>query len=352
MKLSDLHIRHHDDGTYTAVWGPFLLKSGFQPIFRMTSGPARIGAFEALCRPFRNGVASSPGKFFPLVPKDESYLVELQTRAVHVLNAPAVLTEREWLFLNFDPSMFTSRGSIEDALAILNETLAIAGIDRKRIVCEVTEHRTDEEHLLNLVSAMRNRGFRVAVDDYGADESDMARVRKLSPDIIKFDAYWITRLMDSGTAGADLLKEMVTSFRDRGITTLFEGIEEGWQLDLAVSCQVDFVQGYVLARPQTVPTSFHDFRARLPGEAAEPAATQSSPVSAPAATPVRGSLDVWDKQFSALMEETVAPLAKARSEMLAPSLVPEASQLAAPYGLPARPGFGHKPAVAFGKRTR
>jgi EAL domain-containing protein (putative c-di-GMP-specific phosphodiesterase class I) len=337
MKLSDLHIRHHDDGTYTAIWGPFLLKSGFQPIFRIGNGPARIGAFEALCRPFRSGSPSSPGKFFPLVPPDEGFLVELQTRAVHVLNAPAVLTGNEWLFLNFDPSMFTSRGKIADALAILHETIAIAGFDRKRIVCEVTEHRTDEGQLLSLVSAMRDRGFKVAVDDYGADDSDMERVKKLSPDIVKFDAYWITKMMDSGTAGADLLKEMVASFRDKGIITLFEGIEEPWQLDLAVDCEVDFVQGYVLAKPQTVPASFHDFRARLPGSGAGASA------AAPPKPQVKNSLDAWDRQYSAMMEEP-QPLPKAFNAP-EPSL-PRATEASTP-------GFGlRRGAVTFGKRSR
>ena len=152
MKLSDLHIRRHDDGTYGAVWGPFMLKSGFQPIFRMGNGPSRIGAFEALCRPIRDGKASSPGQFFPLVPKNDSYRVELQTRAVHVLNAPAILTDREWLFLNFDPSMFTDLQSVDLALSILDETLKIADIDGKRIVCEVTEHKTNEDNLMLLIS--------------------------------------------------------------------------------------------------------------------------------------------------------------------------------------------------------
>lgn len=342
MKLSDLHIRHHEDGTYTAVWGPFLLKSGFQPIFRMSTNPARIGAFEALCRPFRSGVPSSPGVFFPLVPKDEGYLVELQTRAVHVLNAPSVLADREWLFLNFDPSMFTSRGAIEDALNILQETMAIAGFDRKRIVCEVTEHKTDEANLLALVGAMRDRGFKIAVDDYGADDSDLDRVRKLLPDILKFDAYWITRLMDQGSAGADLLKEMVGKFRDQGIITLFEGIEHGWQLDLAVDCHVDFVQGYVLAKPQTVPTNFHDFRARLPG------GSEILPPAQPKA-PMRDSLDVWDKQFGAMLQDE-PPVTK-RTAVDAPSLAPQAIAPLEPATLHAA-GPARRPAVAFGKRGR
>lgn len=313
MKLADLHIRRHDDGTYAAVWGPFMLKSGFQPIFRMAMGSTHIKAFEALCRPFRNGAASSPGQFFPMVPRNESYRVELQTRAVHVLNAPSVLTEQDWLFLNFDPSMFTSKQDVDIAINILDETLKIANISNSRIVCEVTEHKTEESNLLLLVSQLRNRGFRIAVDDYGADDSDFERVRKLSPDIIKFDAYWITNLMDSGPAGADLLHQMVLTFKQRGILTLFEGIEHGWQLDLAVDCGVEFVQGYVLARPQTVPLNFHHFRTKQHMNAVplkEPGvdalktgyADQHSTINAPVQPARLSGFNAWENEISTAME--------------------------------------------------
>jgi EAL domain-containing protein (putative c-di-GMP-specific phosphodiesterase class I) len=320
MKLAELHIRRLEDRCYAAVWGPFLLRSGFQPIFRMGGGPTRIGAFEALCRPFRNDVATSPGVFFPMVARHDAFRVELQTRAIHVLNAPMVLTDREWLFLNFDPSMFKDRQSVDVAIAVMQETLDIAGIDRSRIVCEVTEHRTDEAALLGLVSQLRKQGFKIAVDDYGADSSDMERVRKLSPDIVKFDAYWITRLMDSGAAGAALLREMVTGFQERGITTLFEGIEQGWQLDLAVDLGVDFVQGYVLARPQTMPANFHDFRVRQKGSGADAERAQK-----PSTTPgYRG----WDSAMAEAMDSPTALDQAAILERMASELRQRASRTA------------------------
>ena len=365
MKLSDLHIRRHDDGTYAAIWGPFLLKSGFQPIFRMGTGPTRIGAFEALCRPMRDGVASSPGAFFPLVPMNESYRVELQTRAVHVLNAPAVLTDRELLFLNFDPSMFTDLRSVEMALDILDETLTISDMDRKRVVCEVTEHKTSETNLMLLVSQIRSRGFSMAVDDYGADSSDMERVRKLSPDIVKFDAYWITKLMDSGAAGADLLKEMVKSFKDRGIITLFEGIEYGWQLDLAVDCGVEFVQGFVLARPQTVPSNFHAFRSKQNMNSTgrderriETPLYDLSRQRVPALQPdVKGiAFSAWEQEISSAMEKP-QPIANIAREVQ-PPVAPKAATPAVPpnYVRPAEitrgsftPAFGTR-STSFGQR--
>ncbi len=137
-----------------------------------------------------------------------------------------------------------------------------ADIDPRRIVCEVTEQKSaSSEALHSFVQALRAHGFRIAVDDYGAHDSDIERIRVLKPDIVKFDAQWITRLMESGP-GFALLHAMVANFADQGIETVFEGIEEGWQLELAERSGASMVQGYVLARPEIAPTSFAQFRQR------------------------------------------------------------------------------------------
>jgi EAL domain-containing protein (putative c-di-GMP-specific phosphodiesterase class I) len=363
MKLSDLYVRQDDDGCYAAVWGPFMLKSGFQPIFRMGVGNTRMCGFEALCRPIRGGVASSPAQFFPLVPPDESYRVELQTRAVHVLNAPSVLAGSEWLFLNFDPSMFGDRQSVDVALDILDETLKIAGIDCRRVVCEVTEHKTAEENLMMLVTKIRAKGFKIAVDDYGADSSDMERVRKLSPDIVKFDARWISRMMDTGSSGVDLLKDMVETFKGRNIITLFEGIEHGPQLDMAADCGVEFVQGYVLARPQTVPANFQAFRAKQNVAAAHFDEFQLTAPHSPPLQPrnpllthagLKTGFDAWEREISAAIDKSFEQSASSVNSLLsepvvnpdakpADSLVADAGQQAA------APAFGRR-GTPFGQR--
>ena len=137
-----------------------------------------------------------------------------------------------------------------------------ADVDPRRIVCEVTEQKSaSSEALHSFVQALRAHGFRIAVDDYGAHDSDIERIRVLKPDIVKFDAQWITRLMESGP-GFALLYAMVTNFADQGIETVFEGIEEGWQLELAERSGASMVQGYALARPEIAPTSFAQFRHR------------------------------------------------------------------------------------------
>lgn len=253
------HIIRQDDGISTGVWGLYTLKSAFQPIFAFHNGKLSVAAFEGLIRPFRDGEPQSPGTFFNTCPAIDRLHIEALTRTLHLLNAGACLPQEASIFVNFDPSVFTTREISDSALREMRLVLHEAGIDPRRVVCEVTEQRTaSEEVLYQFVEALRGNGFRIAVDDYGADDSDINRIKELRPDIVKFDAQWITHLMDSG-AGFALLKTMVSSFEEQGIRTVFEGIEEGWQLDLAEQSGASMVQGYVLARPELAPTSFRVF---------------------------------------------------------------------------------------------
>jgi EAL domain-containing protein (putative c-di-GMP-specific phosphodiesterase class I) len=266
------HIIRRDDGTSTGVWGIYTLKSAFQPIFAFKEGKLVVAAFEGLIRPFRDGEPQAPSSFFNTCPAADRLHIEALTRTLHLLNAGACLPEDAAIFVNFDPSVFTDRSIADNALRDMRLVLHEAGIDPRRVVCEVTEQRSaSHETLHNFVEALRANGFRIAVDDYGADDSDINRIKQLRPDIVKFDAHWITQLMESG-AGFALLTTMVMTFEEQGIRTVFEGIEEGWQLDLAEKSGASMVQGFVLARPELAPTSFRvfDMSAKTAVSAPEP----------------------------------------------------------------------------------
>lgn len=252
-------IVRHEDRTASGVWAGYTLKSAFQPIFAFRDGRLEIAAFEGLIRPFRGGRGIAPADFFPSVPAADRLHIETLTRTLHLLNAGTFLKPLAMLFVNFDPSVFSNRELADSALRGTRLTLHEAGIDPRRVVCEVTEKRSaSESALAAFVSALRDHGFRIAVDDYGAEESDMERVAALRPDIVKFDARWITRLMDT-QAGFGLLKVMVHEFSSRGIGIVFEGIEDGRQLELAEKAGADMVQGFALARPVVVPADFSAF---------------------------------------------------------------------------------------------
>jgi EAL domain-containing protein (putative c-di-GMP-specific phosphodiesterase class I) len=253
------HIVHEEDGTSSGVWGPFTLRTAFQPIFAFHNGKLPVAAFEGLIRPFRNGDAVLPTAFFSALPPIDKLFVETLTRTLHLLNAAACLPKETSIFVNFDPSLFVEKSVVDGAIADMRLTLNSMNIDPQRIVCEVTEQNsTSPEALADFVGSLRRNGFRIAVDDYGSADSDIERIKALRPEIVKFDAHWISQLMDSGP-GFGLLSAMVEIFAGQGIETVFEGIEETWQLDLAEKSGASMVQGFVLARPELVPTSFATF---------------------------------------------------------------------------------------------
>ncbi len=246
------HISRQANGTVVGIWGRFLLRSAFQPIFAFVDGKLKIAAYEGLIRPFEAGRSVSPDAFFASISAIDRFRIETLTRTLHVFNAGGRIGAEASLFLNFDPSVFTDRVIADKALKDLRLVLHEAGIDPARVVCELTEKKSgSDEAIFGFVQALKAAGFRIAVDDFGADESDIGRIQDIGPDIVKFDAAWITRLMESDP-GAALLAAMVEKFRSMGIQTVFEGLEERWQLDLADTCRVDMVQGYILARPELV----------------------------------------------------------------------------------------------------
>ncbi|MDP3896811.1 MAG: EAL domain-containing protein, partial [Mesorhizobium sp.] len=283
LSVDPAQIVRQSDGSYTGVWGQFILKSAFQPIFAFGEGRLKIAAYEGLVRPFSGADAVAPALFFPMVPAVERQRVETLARTLHLLNAGRFLDRGAEIFINFDPSLFAERAVTDALLREMRLVLREAAIEPGRVVCEVTEQKSSSEAaLFGFVEALRGYGFRIAVDDYGSDDSDIHRIGRLRPDIVKFDARWISSLMDSGP-GYALLAEMVATFKARGIDTVFEGIEYGWQLELAEKSGASMVQGFVLARPEIVPTSFSPFTPAAATQSDED--TSRAPVAAEARAP-------------------------------------------------------------------
>lgn len=245
-----------DDGSQAAQWRAITLKSAFQPIYRFKDGKLVIDGFEALVRPFQGDEAISPPEFFNSVPVGERMQVEVLTRALHIMNAGEFLDPRARLFMNFNPSVYAERSRIRLALRAMCDTLMEAKVATSRIVCEVTEQKSaSPQALRGFIALMRELGFKIAVDDYGAEDSDMDRVVALAPDIVKFDAGWVSRLMQT-RPGVALLAMMVSTFTKQGCEVVFEGLEEDWQLEVAEEVGAHMVQGFVLGRPELAPTSF------------------------------------------------------------------------------------------------
>lgn len=252
-------IVREPDGSHMAVYGPFALRTAFQPIFRRAEdGRLRLDAFEGLLRPVKNGTPSSPFAFFAAVEPRDTALIDSLCRRLHLRNLNVLGRRHASLFLNFDPSLFADLDAMRREALEVAELAGEINLPPARIVCEITEQKAaDRQCLLAVVEAFRGHGFRVAVDDYGAEHSDIERIALLRPDIVKFDRDWLLRYMEH-EPGIELLRDTTARFQQNGITTLFEGLEHDWHVDLSLDIGVDLLQGYALARPEMLPTRFNE----------------------------------------------------------------------------------------------
>lgn len=263
------HFIEDERGGLTTSYGPFMLKSAFQPIFSQTAtGQLTIEAFEALIRPFRVEKPVPPGQFFDTVEDRDALFVDRLCRELHLRNMIRLNRNSARLFVNLNPALY---GGSVDFDREVNRLLTLSGrmgLQPSRIICEITEQGSDERRLVEMVEKLRRAQFRIAVDDYGAEESDLERVDRLRPDIVKFDADWIHRHSET-PAGRLVLEQIVSRFKTRRISCLFEGLEEEADVTFCARIGVQLLQGFALARPEIVPTTFNARFPETPSDTAE-----------------------------------------------------------------------------------
>ena len=119
-----------------------------------------------------------------------------------------------------------------------------------RIVLEITERASLEGcgDLRDLALRLRERGYRIAVDDLGAGYAALSSFASLEPDIVKLDMSLI-RGVDSHRTRRKLVASITQLCRDLGILVVAEGIETEAERDALVELDCDLLQGFLLGRP-------------------------------------------------------------------------------------------------------
>ena len=136
----------------------------------------------------------------------------------------------------------------------LGEQLAANEIDPHDVVLEVTEHGLTEDEMLlaGAVAPLRALGCDIAIDDLGAGSSGLKTWAAIRPDYVKVDRYFVAGIEQDAVRG-EILRSVVDMGRVTGCRVIAEGIENREQYALLLELGVDYLQGYLLGRPQRVP---------------------------------------------------------------------------------------------------
>ena len=236
----------YDDHGALGRYEDMVLRSVFQPLIDARS--LKPVAHEALLRV--NGGAIPPQKAFtrPKSPENIVFFDRL-CRCVHAVNFAHQAGADDVLYLNIHGSHLLNveggtHGSTFETL------LSYCGLKPTQVVLEVLESGIDDhERLAEAVAAYQQRGYRVAIDDFGCRHSNFDRLWLLSPNIVKLDRELLTQATTNPRA-ALILPKLVEIIHDLGALVVCEGIETEEQHRIAEDAGADLFQGFYFARPE------------------------------------------------------------------------------------------------------
>ena len=224
----------------------------YQPIISLSEGT--IVGVEALVRwdhPTRGMV--SPAEFIPLA---EEIGVIVALGAWVLEESCRELAAQSDLDLMYLMSVNVSARQLADAgfPSYVARTIAAAGLTPDRFVFEITESvlMEDAELFLAALNELRAIGVRLAIDDFGTGYSSLAYLQRFPLDIVKIDRAFVSGVATNAQDQA-LVSAIIAMADAIGMSTLAEGIETPEQLAKLRELGCDLAQGYLMARPLSVP---------------------------------------------------------------------------------------------------
>ncbi len=230
------------------------LETVFQPIWDFRS--QRLLGLEALTRPDPDYGFSGPAEAFDVAAQIGQVRALDIVCAEHALETAPELPPGALLFLNVSPPTLDRTGN-----NWLIEAVRRSGVPPERIVLELTERfggRTAA--IVRSLELLREHGFRLALDDVGAGNSGLERLRAIDMEFVKLDRGIIAAAQTEPNARA-VLMAMVTFANETGAYVIAEGIEDQDLLEFVrsigseerpASAIIQGGQGFELGRPESM----------------------------------------------------------------------------------------------------
>lgn len=213
----------------------------------------RVYGFEALCRCNYEGVSISPNKLFYLA-KKEGLLFELdkfaRTQAIKKFSSYFKKNEDLILFLNFESNL------INDGIYLENHQEFIDLIEEYKIpynnfLIEVKEDEIlNSENLNKFCLSYKQKGFLIALDDFGIGNSNFDRINLIKPDIIKIDKTLFQNIKDNHI-NQEIIKAIASMSNNIGTRALAEGVEDLEAVTICMNMGINLFQGFFFHKPQS-----------------------------------------------------------------------------------------------------
>ncbi|SDI43443.1 PAS domain S-box-containing protein/diguanylate cyclase (GGDEF) domain-containing protein [Ferrimonas sediminum] len=201
-----------------------------------------------------NGSILAPAQFiaaaerFNLMPTVDRAVVR---KAFEWLARHPELWDTQVMSVNLSGTSLSSDGLVD----YIDELVKSLNIPTHCICFEVTETAaiSNESRALDILHALRRRGFAFALDDFGSGFASYGYLRQLPVDYVKIDGCFVRNLATNAKDYA-IVKSIHDVCRVIGIETVAEFVEDQDTLDQLNAIGVNYAQGYGIGRPKDLET--------------------------------------------------------------------------------------------------
>lgn len=121
----------------------------------------------------------------------------------------------------------------------------------RRVVLEVTERQALKamRDIRGRLAVLRERGFRISIDNMGSGYAGLNTLATLAPDVVKLDRS-LVRGVEEDAVNRRVAKALVGACHDLGMRVVAEGVETEAERDVMTEAGCDLLQGFLFGRPQ------------------------------------------------------------------------------------------------------
>lgn len=224
------------------------IRAVLQPIITILDGSAPYEVFgvEGLARGPANSVLGSPAFLLSYAARKE-LLFEADMICIRAALAEVVdLATPVTTFLNVQPRSLTNPDFTSRLCAEVHES----GLDERSIVLELTEQQTivNPRAFATTLQRLRERGFRIALDDFGEGSSNLNLFQDLRPDFLKISGTFCHGL-NQDPFKRIIVQSTAEMSRRAGTLTIMEAVETADDAAALRPLGIDYAQGYYFLKP-------------------------------------------------------------------------------------------------------
>jgi len=216
----------------------------YQPILDIQTG--KIDKYEVLARGNYEGEILSPCLFLGHAQK--LGLISSLTK-IMINKSFHYFSETDFSFsINITQRDLLDKYFIE----FLKSRLEKYNINPSKVTFEILENISITQQqtlLIERLNSLKRIGFKIAIDDFGVENSNFSRLVEIDFDYIKLDAVFIKNL-EVNQKDRLVVSAIVSLANTLGVKTIAEFVESSTIYDLVKECGVNFAQGYYIGKAE------------------------------------------------------------------------------------------------------